>query len=335
MREEIKLSCELFLENRNIVKSAAKWESAYMYPLCASIYTQRKRRADPERLKACREILRERAGLFSNFRGTAQLPMVTLLAVSEEPGRMMELALQVYQLLKQEFFSSAHLPVAAMMIAQLALPEQFDTIASRTKRLYHAMKTEHPFLTSSEDSAFAALLALSCRSDASLLQEMERSYELLTKEFFSANAVQSLTHVLTLGEGSADTKCRRTMELFQMLKDKGCRFGTGYELPVLGVLGILDVELGTLAEEIAQVNDYLSGQKGFGAFGIGAKQRLLYAGLLVAFGYTSGEDISINALETTAVSSTVALIVAQEAAICAAIAASSAAAAASSSAGNN
>ena len=39
MRDELQKRCQLFIENRDIVKYAFGWESAYIYPLCASLYT--------------------------------------------------------------------------------------------------------------------------------------------------------------------------------------------------------------------------------------------------------------------------------------------------------
>ena len=35
MREELRKRCELFVENRDIIKSVFAWESAYVYPMCS------------------------------------------------------------------------------------------------------------------------------------------------------------------------------------------------------------------------------------------------------------------------------------------------------------
>ena len=97
------------------------------------------------------------------------------------------------------------------------------------------MKNVHPFLTSGEDSIYAAMLALSEQSEEDIVDEAENCYRLLKPEFFSGNAVQSLSLVLTLCEGSAEEKCNAVMELFRELKARGYKYGTEYELSTLGL----------------------------------------------------------------------------------------------------
>ena len=248
------------------------------------------------------------------------------MAVSKEPEGVLARTLQVYGLLKETFLSSCYLPVAAVAIAQLAQEREFESIAGRTRALYKQMKAEHPMLTSGEDSAFAALLSLSRKTDEQLISAMEKCYEILKPGFFSGNAVQSLSHVLALGEGREEEKCSKTLALYDRLKERGCKYGTSYELPTLGVLALSDGEVSEIVRDMAEVDGYLAGQKGFGAFGIGKRQRLMYAGMLV-----QGEYLEKNTLQTAAINGTLSLIIAQQASMCAAVAATAAASSSSSS----
>lgn len=229
-------------------------------------------------------------------------------------------------MLKEEFFGSAYLPLTAMVIAQMAEPFDYERIVKRTRALYKEMKSEHPLLTSSEDSSFAALLSLSERDDSTLLSEAQRCYELLKPQFFSGNAVQSLSHVLALGDGRAEEKCSRTLLLYDRLKERGYKYGTDYELPTLGVLALSESDLMEIVTEMTDTDDFLAKQKGLGNWSIGRKQRLMYTGMLV-----QGEYVKTGSLETAAINGTISMIVAQQAAMCAAIAASTAAAASNSS----
>lgn len=327
MREELKKRCELFIENRDIIKSISGWESAYVYPLCAGILAARGVHADEERLTSCRDILRQNTGIFSNFRGVSKLATITMLSLSPIPELRMEQMLELYTKLKDVFWGSEYLTVAAASIAEMADPSQYESIIRKTGEIYSRMKAAHPFLTSGEDSAFAALLAMSGLDVSWAEREMEQCYEILKPHFISGNAVQSLSHILALGEASSQQKCRRAMELFQELKDRGCKYGTGYELATLGVLALLDIEKEILIEDIVSCDEFLKGQKGFGAFGIGARQRLMYAGMLSSCEYVP----SLQPMQTTALHSVVALVIAQQAAVCASAAAASAAAASASS----
>ena len=122
-------------------------------------------------------------------------------------------------------------------------------------------------------------------------------------------------------------KCRRALELFDSLKSRGLRYGTGCELATLGVLALLDVEKDILVQDITEADAFLKSRKGFGAFGVGARQRLMYAGMMASCDYVP----DLHSMQTAALNGVVALVIAQQAAICASAAAASAAAASSSS----
>lgn len=327
MNELTRKRCEQLVDNRNKVKSVFPWDGGLIHLCCAGIYSEKGKNVDETELKRCKALLKEKVGVFSNFRSTARSPIAAMLAVSGNPEGTLDRGLEVYELLKKEFWSSCYLPLAAMIIARMAESYQYKKIALRTRQIYNRMKAEHPFLTTAEDSALCALIALSEKSDDELIGDMESCYQLLKGNFFSANSIQSLSHVLALYDGPAQEKCERAMTLFYKLKEAGHKYGTGYELPTLGVLAMTGADLDEIVQEMAEIDDWLSGQKGLGLFGgVTAKQRLMYAGILAQRDY-----IKEGTMETAAVSGTIAAIIAQEAAMCAAIAASSAAAASSSS----
>ena len=330
MRTSLSALSGNFIENRDIVKSYFPWESSYLYPVCAAIFTDKRIKADPAQLENCKNLLKSQTGVFSNFRSTAKLAMIAMMAVDENPAEKLDKALRVYDALKEHFWGSQYLPVASMIIADMVEPIRYEEIAVRTRHIYDLMKNEHPFLTSGEDSVFAAMLALSRLTEDQIVTETENCYRLIKPEFFSANAVQSLSHVLALGEGRAEDKCRATMELFHGLKNKGYKYGTDYELATLGVLALLPADQAAVMEDIIEVDDFLSRQKGYGFFGIGRKQRMMNAGLIVTSDYIGQSDT----MHTAAIGGTISLIAAQQAAMCAAIAASSAAASSASSGGN-
>lgn len=327
MKPELQKRCELFIENRDTIKLAFGWESTYIYPLCAGLCAAKGKRADEDNLKSCRELLREKTGVFSNFRGISQMATITMLSLSANPEDKMERMLRVYGSLKEVFWGSEYLTVAAAAIVDLAEPSQYEQIVQRTRVIYDRMKNAHPFLTSGEDSAFAALLALSGLDDQRIELEMERCYTILKPSFFSGNAVQSLSHVLALGEGTAEQKCAKAIELFTYLKDNGHKYGKSYELSTLGTLALIDADVATLAQDMMDADDYLAAQKGFGALGVGAKQRLMYAGMLTMCDYIP----NVQTIQTAALNGIVSLVIAQQAAICASVAATSAAAASAAS----
>lgn len=320
MRENLQSRCTLFIENRDLIKSAFKWENGYIFPICASIYASKGMRVNVEKMLACREILRQKTGVFSYIRGTSKMATVSTLALSDNPGVQMDRIMTVYEHLKGVFTGSAYLPVAAAVIADLTEPHQYVEITQRTRMFYDRMKSAHPFLTGAEESTFAALLAMSELDMNHLEREMEQCYTILKPSFFSANAVQSLSQILALGAGDAKDKCAKTMEIFEYLKNRGCKYGTGYELSTLGVLALLDEEVSVLADDILSAENFLKQQKGFGAFGVGSKQRIMYAGMLTMCDCVG----DTKTLQSAALNGVVSLVIAQQVAMCSSIAAASA-----------
>ncbi|MBQ8410013.1 MAG: DUF4003 domain-containing protein [Clostridia bacterium] len=325
MNEGLMARCELFVENRDAMKAAFPWESSYFYPVCAALFTDKGIRTNAEHLKSCHKLFKEKIGIFSNFRGAAEVSLVAMIALDKEPAARLDRAMQIHGMLKEHFWGSTYLPVAAMILSDAVEPQEYGEICARTRRIYDLMKKAHPFLTSDEDSVFAAMLALSGLSDEEVVRETETCYDLLKERFFSSNPVQSLSHVLALTEDpmrTAKDKCRDTVLLFDILKEKGYKYGTEYELATLGTLAMLPCGIEITAQDLIEVDGFLAQQKGYGIFGLTKKQRLMHAGMLVVSEHIGGSDT----MHTAAVGSTLSLIAAQQAATCAAIAATAAAA---------
>ena len=321
MNERTLARCKNLIKNKETMKSAFAWEDGLTHLACAGIFINKEQTANEEVLIQCKDILKRSTGIFSNFKSTAKPMIIAMLASNENPQLLMERGLKVYDLLKEEFMSSVYLPIAAMIIAQYADEARYAELAQRTRRIYKQMRADHPFLTSGEDSTFCALMALLDKPDEVLLGDAEECYKILKNNFFSSNAVQSLSHVLAMCDGEPENKCQKTMELFQKLKEAGHKYGTSYELPTLGVLAMADGNQDEIAAEMAEIDQWLSEQKGFGFFSsISAKQRLMYAGMIAQQDY-----INDKMMQSAAVNGVISLIVAQQAAMCAAITASAAA----------
>lgn len=323
MREELKAACTEFIKDRDVAKEAFAWDSSYLHPICAGILADKQKSVTVQELKFYKQMIKDRTGVFSDFRGYGISPMACMLAVSEDAQRLLDDALTVYGELKKKYWSSQYLPLVAMIVAQMAEPAKYYDIVEKTGAIYQLMKEEHPFLTSAEDGPFAAMLAFTERSPKAINEEVEKCYTLLKSKFFSGNAVQSLSHVLALGEGSAESKCSRFETMFDNLKASGYKYGTDYELATLGALSVLTGDTKTLVAEVIEVTDYLETQKGYGFFGLSKKQRMMHAAMLVSSTYVEKRACSL--MNSAAISSTIAMIAAQQAAMCAAIAATAAA----------
>ena len=330
MQDALRQVCQQFIENREVSHQVFRWESSYVHPLCANIFTARGLLADGERLAQCRDLIKQHTGVFSNFRGNLRPALAAMLAVSPQPEDRLLTALQNYDLLKQDFWGSEYLALAAFLLADLPDPGPVEERVSRGRGLYRRMKQEHPFLTSSEDSVFAVLMAYSPRTDDELIDDMEACYHALRARFSAGDSLQAVSHVLALSEGSPEEKSQRVIDLFDALRQAGAKYGKYYQLPALAALAALNLPPQDLAPEILDASEFLSTQKGYGIFGLDKRTRLMHGVMLCA-----DLHAPLSQVDTAALTGTLSMIVAQEMAMCAIIASSAAASAAAASSSSN
>ncbi len=323
MRDSLETLCRQFIESRDEIRDAFKWDSSYLPPVCANLFCAAGAVPDKDRLRACRDLINQKTGIFSSFRGHIRVPLACLLSMEEHPEEKFDQAKKVYQMLREQFSGSDYLALAAFLLSgQDCTEERVD----RGRRIYRLMKDEHPFLTSSEDSIFALMMAWSDQSDDALISDMEACYSVLKERFHDSNCVQTMTHILAMEKERADIKCEKVFTLYDMIGQSGGKYGKHHELATLAALAMLDADPGALVKDMMEVDAFLEQQKGYGIFGIDRKTRLMHAAMIV-----SDEYVPRGAVDTAALSGTIALIIAQQMAMCAVIASTTVATAASSS----
>ena len=321
--------CTRFIQNRDTLKAALKLENNTIYPVCAAQITGRGRTVEPERLTLAKRTLKQETSVFSNFRGNAELPTICALAVSEDPQSRMEQTTDMYRRLREEFHGSTYLALAAVLLPELAHGVQAQPYLQRGKQLYRLMKAEHPFLTSSEDSVMAILLAFSEKSDEQLIADMEEVYSYLKDRisWSSSESMQTVSHILAMGSRRPMDLAERFLQLFTSLRENGHSYGRDYQLTALAVLAISRQDTGSLLENILATDDFLKEQKGYkGIFDFDRKTRLMHAAMLVSL---MDEENAVP--DAGILTSTLVMVAAQQAAICAMIACSAASSSAASS----
>lgn len=317
MDANLQALCEQFILNRDLVKQTEKWCSSFLPPVCAQLYCSRNRTVDAERLKACRSLLKEKTGIFSNFRGAMETAFICMLTLEKEPESALDNTLAAYALLKKEFAASQYLPLAAFLLKDEADPQG---IVARGREIYLTMRKEHPFLTSAEDSVFAVLMACSGKDGAALVEDMEACYTLLKERFRNGNSVQTVSHVLALAEGAPAEKCAKLIDLFDALRRSGLKYSKYYELPTLAALSTMPVEVRQITMDMLEVDTWLSHQKGYGFWGLPKSTRLMHAAMIVSNAYAADPSLS-----TAAFTGTLSMIISQQIATMAAIAGANAA----------
>lgn len=341
MRDSLQRLCEDFVENRDLLRKKFKWENSYIYPVCANIFCARGVRADADKLLDAKHLLKDRTGVFSNFRGSLTLPVCSMLAAKSAPEQRLEAAMDNYKLLRGQFGPSSYLALAAFFLADMGVSgSRAQETAERGGRIYKRMKQEHRFLTSAEDSVFAVLMAFAEQSDDALIADTEACYALVKQRFSGGNAAQSVSHVLALSQGTPEEKTQRFIQLYDAVRAAGGKYGKNYQLSTLAAVSVLDADVSEIVQNMMDVDAFLSEQKGYGFLAMDRKTRMMHAAMLVSADYCAQDaalaavmkdSISELASQTAVLAGTLAIIAAQQAAMCAVIASNTAASTAATS----
>lgn len=263
MDAELKKKCDLFIDNYGILSSEFPSEDDDIILSACCLLAGRNCAADPERIKEAVDILKENAGPFSAFRGSAMVPLVCKMSAAPDPAGYLDEVAGICAELNEGAGKGNPMIIPAAMVIRVHVDgaDPSETVA-QTKEIFRRMKKAHPFLTSEEDIPFAAMLASAGpetdEETDGRIARTEEIYKILSKAFWDKNAAQSLSHVLALIDAPAEETCGKALEIYDILKKKGRKFGSGRSLSVLGSLVMADVPADEVAEELLDAEAYLT-----------------------------------------------------------------------------
>ena len=299
MDRQIESNCLKLVENYGILAAGNRMEFSEMVLACAGIYLAAGVAPDMDRLKECKKLLKSRAGVFSNFRGSDELLVRCKMALSDDPSLYFENLEREYQRIKT-FFSGEQTVLAAMILAEHGAMEGLE---EKTKQIYREMKEAHRWLTSENDLPFAALMAVSGEDVSAVYAEAEEIYALLKDDLRAdKNTLQMLSHILAIRNGRAEAKCEKLCALADGLKKAGHSLGSGSRLGILGILADSGLPTDALVERICETDDFLKQHKPFsGIFGVGRGCRRMFAVQMVQASLSGEDSLSASALMTASV----------------------------------
>ena len=299
MNPQTESKCLTLVENYRILAADNKMEFTEMLLACAGIYLAAGREPDPDRIRECKKLLKSKAGLFSNFRGSDELLVRCKMALVPDPERYFESVESAYQRIKT-FFSGEQTVLAAMILAEQGGSED---LAEKTKQIYKEMKNAHPWLTSENDLPFAALMAVSGKDASAVYAEAEEIYAHLNGKLKAdKDTLQMLSHVLAIRGGRTENKCEKLCALSDGLKAAGHSLGRGSRLAILGILADSGLPADTLIDRICEADDFLKQHKPFrGLFGVGRECRRMFAVQMVQASLSEEDSLGASAMLTASV----------------------------------
>ena len=308
MKQSLQARCEAQIRNETTMRKAAKIEYEPVLKLCAMMHVNAGREVDPERMKECAQILKNKAGIFSNFRGTLQRVVVAKMALAEDPDAYIDSVMDVYGQLKAgrklpgEMFA-----MAATTIVDNCPAEKRADVVEKTRDTYARVKEAHPFLTDESDLSLIALMIMAGKDPGQAAEEAEELFRAMKEDYkIGSDVAQSAAMVLALSDKPADRKLKDFFGLYDACREAKHATSRDKAMVIYAAFAAADFNLDETVAAIGETDDWLKGQKGYGAFVLGSSERRLFAAATVL------EDMQAGSPASTAVTGAVAQTIVEE-----------------------
>lgn len=276
-----------------------------------------------------RNIIKDKTSLISNFRSYNLLTTAVNLSLFDNPDEAFDEILDIYNKLKKQFFQSAYLVLVAHYLYTNKHKLTIDEAIIKTKEAYDRMKTNHYFLTSSDDVMASAMIAANSNNLEKTFEEIEECYKILNSNgYFKGNNLQALSNILCFAEGTPKEKCNKVILFDKELRNINMPL-KGYALPILGIAILVTDDYKELALAIKETDDELKKHKGFGSMSLGYATRCMISASITCSTYLENTSEINNTFTETTKNAVINIIIAMQ--IAASAAAAGAAAGASSS----
>ena len=327
VQNKIDSYCDSYLA----LKKSLRWKASGLYiRLCALAYAFEDRRADAEALLDAIGYIKKNTRWYSVLRASRVYSAAYLTAGRKNIESEFPRLANCYDVMKKAGFgSSAYLSIAAYALYSTTPAGSEQAKAERAKLIHEAMKTQHPFLTSADDYASSVILASVDRPVDDLVNEVERTYQLLRSSgFHSGNGTQLLSQILAFDPASPEEKAERCKMIFDRLKQNKNRVSSMY----YGTIGFLALTGKAWEQSTEQALDAVETMKKKNCHGFGEKEfSLMIASALVCKCSLDDNEPSGTTLLRIGLGATVEAIIAAQTAACVAAAAAASAASSASS----
>jgi hypothetical protein len=283
MKQSLQERCEAQVRNEAVMRKAAKFEFESVVKLGAMMHVNAGREVDAARIKECGRILKGKAGILSNFRGTLQYIVMVKMALADDPVVYIDDVMGVYDQLKAgRKLPGEMLAMAATTIVENCPAEQRAEVVEKTRETYARLKERHRFLTDDSDMSLIALMVMAGKDPERAADEAEGLFQAMKESYrIGSDVAQSAAMVLALSEKPANQKLEGFFGLYDACKAAKHATSRDKAMVVYSAFADADCDLAEAVAAIGEVDEWLKGNKGYGALGVGASERRLFAASLV------------------------------------------------------
>ena len=290
MKQSLQEICEAQIRNETAMRKVAKIEYEAVLKLCAMMHVNAGREVDPDRIRECGGILKSRAGMFSNFRGTLQRVILTKMALASDPAAYLDDVMDTYENLRTDRkLPGEMLAMAAATVVENCPEAQRAEVVERTRETYAILKKNHPFLTDESDMSLIALMIMAGKDPEQAAEEAEGLFRAMKNDYkISSDVAQSAAMVLALSDRPAERKLEAFFGLYDACKAAKHETAKDKAMVIYAAFANADFDLNETVALIGEADNWLKAQKGYGAFSLGTSERRLFAAAMVLRDMQSG-----------------------------------------------
>ncbi len=281
---------EIFIEQYRLLKEAFPMQDSHVLMYASTAFINAQKALNTELIEQNRSLLKQSTSLFSRFRGSNTFRVAVELSLTEDAEQLLRDGKAIYDLMVCENFKkSGDLPIAALYLAKDVGVSGAAQIIARAKVIFDQMNKRHFWLTGSDDYIYACLLANSDLSIDEINDSCRYYYDALSDaEIKNNNALQSVSHVLTLGQApraALVAKFRRTLAQL----DANQYHVRNHVLPVVALLTIIGKDPSALIERAIDLSNWLKQNDYFDELNVDANIRLAIAAAIIT-DYHANDD---------------------------------------------
>ena len=222
MKQNLQEFIDFQLANEQTTRKISALEHDGITKLSALFYTVANQNADLDKIKKSREILKNKMGIFSNFRGAFDLVISSKMSLAEDPEKYLDDVIDIYKkLVSDKKIPGETYVMTAITIYEQARDQDIDSIINQTKEAYAKIKEQHKYLTDETDMSFIAMMVMSGKDIDKTVNEVEETFNVLKQEYkVPSDAAQGAALVLSMSDKSVQEKCKAFMDLYTEMKAK-------------------------------------------------------------------------------------------------------------------
>lgn len=313
MDDKTKKLCDDLADYSNTLRRKMIWEAdpQAMAALSGFLCLSQGAVADVDKYVECRKLLRSKVNIFSEFRGISETIVVTKMMIAGNASEYLEGAMTVYRKLREvhRLWTSPYMVLTALIIYENGGVIKADENIEKLESLFKKEQKQHPVLTSDEDRPFFAILVTSGLSEDAIMEEMEACYNANKKvSALNKDGVHTMAQLMCLSGKSTEEKTQIVDDYIKGMKASGKRISKEFGLAGAGSMTMIDLPTDELIARTVEIDNYLKTKKGFKWYLTSPKIRCMYDQMILMIDTLNDH----NAMNTTIMSSTMAMVIIQQ-----------------------